>query len=91
MERIILPCHVINTHCPLQTRHITIGKPDYLTDSILALMKHRDKAFKNEQNFRATLQDSGVLKRRARVAEELRDVKKYYITKQLNLANGDGR
>lgn len=41
---------VVDTHCPLKQLRITIGKPKYLTDRLLALMRERDKAFKNARS-----------------------------------------
>lgn len=44
-------CRIIDVHYPIRTLRITIGKPDYLTDHILALMKQRDKAFRAARRF----------------------------------------
>lgn len=89
-----LYCHikqVVNVHCPLRTMRITIGRPKYLTDYILSLMKQRDKAFREAR--RLNTQETWTLARlfRVRVAKELRSARKSYITKQLDLADGDGR
>lgn len=54
-------------------------------------MKQRDKAFKNARRLNTPETWNLAHLFRSWVAKELRIARKNYITKQLNLANGDGR
>lgn len=84
-------CQVIDAHCPMRTIKIKIGKPKYLTDRILTLMRERDRAFREVRKHKTP--DNWQLARilRARVARELRLARKEYILAQLHEANGDGK
>lgn len=78
---------VIDAHCPKRTLRITIGKPEYVTDPILSLMKQRDKAFKTARRLNTSESWRAARLFRARVAKELRAAKKSYIRKQLAIAD----
>lgn len=81
-------CGVIEAHCPLRSFRITTSKPEYLTDTILALMPQRDKAFRVARRLKTP--ETWCLARSfcARVARELRIAKRAYISEQLRLGKG---
>lgn len=84
-------CCIIDSHCPLRAISITVGRPKYLTESILALMKERDRAYRSARKYNTV--DRWQLARtfRARVAKELRVARRNYIFAEIQKADGDGK
>lgn len=82
---------VIDSHCPLRSIRITIGKPSYLTDEILSLMRERDKAYLRARKTKTDTLWQLARTFRARVAKELRVARCNYISRQIFHANGDGK
>lgn len=84
-------CFIVDAHCPLGSIRATIGKPPYLNDHILALMREQDRAFHKVR--KRNTPDNWRLARlfRACVAKEVRAARKNYILSQIRRADGDGK
>lgn len=81
---------IVDPHCPIKAIRIAIGKPKYLTDRTLTLMKERDYAYRIARKHNTVLW-TAARNCRSSMAKEIRLARRSYILSQFGLAKGDGR
>lgn len=89
-----LKTHIIkvcDVHCPLVTMTRKRVKPEYISDEILEMIHTRDKAYRKARKSKLEIDLIHAKSLRQQVTRLLRNRKREFILKQIDLANGNSK